>query len=293
MARVTDLDISPEVEDLMREGIKTGERHSYNRVDRKAVIWRKRNLKEVELRSQMDEAAVLWNNLSDANKALWSTAGSHCGLTGYRLFLQDTTYRLSHDIAGVATPNNHHQYKVFELVTGDDCPDFYLEQYHYTSNHIRVKVSGDREAYYWTDVSEPMTPPFLFEFDYYSDLELTGGGGEFQAYIRFHGTKGGVDSYDPHYFNLTLQTGWTRFSQNVTPDLDVVEWYDIGVLFYLTKGTFRMDNANSFHNGENFAFNPNCDRMLIRMVEGDDGPDFPWSFNWEAVPDFYGSKYLS
>lgn len=260
MTRVTDLDINPDLKDSMLKGVNVKDRRTNVCIETKNIVWRKRNLKNFIADTPLDPVAVLWNNLSDADKALWNTAASHCGMTGYRLFVQDITYRIENSLPGVATPNNNHQYKVMKPSKVINEYILYALQVHDSSYQLKQYRSGSKLAYDWVEIEEVFAPPLKLEFDYYSDLINPYGYYSWTVRIRFNGTKDGSPVQEDITFDLDLQTGWTRWSEILSPDMDEISYYYVRFYGYHVSGTAYFDNINMEHGGQNYAINPNCDR---------------------------------
>lgn len=276
MAIVTGLNIPPDLKDSFLKAIDVKDRRTKISIEKKDIVWRKRNLKNFIADTPLDPVAVLWNNLSDADKAAWDTAASHCGMTGYRLFVQDTTYRIQNNLSGVATPNNNHQYKVMKP-SATASTSFYAAQRHGASYKLKQYRSGSKLAYDWVDISEVFAPPLKLEFDYYADLVKVYDWSTWTLRIHFTGTKDGDFAEEYIDIDLLLDTnGWVRFSQELNPDLDEISYYFVRFYGYYVTGTSYFDNFNMEHGGQNWAINPNCDNLDQVYYIRYDRVYYPW-----------------
>lgn len=292
MATVEDLDIDPALEDLMLECVKIRDRYGNPRIDKKLIVWRKRNYKELESLSQIIPAADQWDRLSSGEKSAWDTAASYCGLTGYQLFIQDTAFRILNGLLGFATPNIHHQYKVMEFITGDDCEEFYLFQTHPPSYWVYEHVPGTKNTFRWVEIEENIAAPFLLEFDYRSQLEATDAGVEYYVIVFFDGIKNGVPDYDAISFNLDLVTDWQRFSEELNPDLDTISEYWVEFDAVWVSGWVQFDNFNFFHDGQNWAFDPRCDNIDKQRFDIGLEYSYPWELDWGGTFESFDSIYI-
>lgn len=292
MTRVQNLNIDPDVYDLMIKGVKIRNEYGDPRIDKKNIVWRKRNFKELDQQSVLDPVARLWNDLSYFRKQKWANSGAVCNLTGYRLFVQDTGFRVENNISGIANPRLDYQFKVLEFDSGDDCIEFHIYQDHPSNYTIKQRIEGKKNAYKEVDIEEIVSSSLLVEFWYYANLEQFDTDEVFEIIIWFYGFKNGSPDFDVFVVSLNPQTGWIQFSQEFTPDLDSIDYYYIEIWALNYTGIFRMDNLNLFHDSQNWAFDSRFDKMDLKHWDYGFGFYYPYVLDWGGTYNYFGMVYL-
>jgi hypothetical protein len=292
MAKVGEISLTPEQKELYYKALRVEEVYSETVVDRKNIIWRNRNLIEVEDRSIIDQCAELWNGLSQAEQDAWVTAASYCNLTGWKLFFQDTSYRILNNLSGLATPNNLHQYKVIKVVKPSDAHPLDFTQYHHSPYYLKTRIVGSKDAYKWVYVDETCAPPIVVEFNYYTDIIQRQDYHIFHLTGLFRGLKNGVDTAIFIHIDLEKQHPWGLFSHSFAPDLDTIYYYYISFYMYQVYGTLMIDNVNFFHDGENWALDPSCDNIKAVNYVHNDWQEPSWQLSWGDIATYFDSFYL-
>ena len=292
MTKVTDYNPEESLEELFLKSVNIKRNYYVTSALRKDITWRKRNFKTLIDRSFFDQASVLWNQATSAKQARWNTAGAVCGLTGYQLFVQDTSYRLANNLPGLASPSIYHQYKVLHghintLGSGLD-----LTQIHWSEYDRWIKNPGQKNAYTLTTITESVTAPIKVEFMYNADLEAGPTFHYCEFTITCWGKKDGFNTSDEQSFELPLVTGWTQISESFSPDLDSIRSYSVQLYFYRVLGDIWIDNFNFEHDGQNWAFDPFLDDPWAPNIY-----DEPWTYyNYDTDDDsedlFWESIYL-
>jgi len=83
----------------------------------------RRQKERLKDKSYLQDVGGRWSGFDDSKRSNWQSAGGYGGLGGYRLFVQDTSYRKKNDMAGEATPSDHHQFKSLRLYA-DEVEDY-------------------------------------------------------------------------------------------------------------------------------------------------------------------------
>lgn len=291
MSLVTDLTNDQSKIDLLEKSIKIRDRYGTTRMDRKDVVWRKRNYKDFEIESQMDPAALLWDVQGDDTRALWNAAGAACGLTGYQLWLQEVGYRLLNDIPGIPTPVTSHQFKVLQYDLGVVPEYFRIYQTHMAEYSLLLPIVGKKNAKQVVTIIETLTSPLLVEFDYFSDLEWTAGTFLFRVWVQIVGTKSGVPKTDNFFVSLNEYANWERFSHEFVFDFDTVSYYFVIVHGSDYSGIFRIDNVKIEHSGQNWAFDPSCMEVIAPKVYRSGAWRPYWTSDGDSGYDNFESVY--
>jgi hypothetical protein len=197
----------------------TKKRFTYNRLD----------VKTFASTSKMQEAATAWNLLSAETKEDWAVAGLECGLTAYNLFQQDKIYRILNTIAGNATPNFYHQYKIGQIIIPVSGEHFLLRQ---TGNTI-------------------FTYPANFTICRNANLVTTNPGSEYiKVRVNHEVNNGGSIEMSSDEFELSLISGWAK---------EVMEMAEYGI----QTGLWEIEIE-----GENVAGTLNFDNLYAETPEG-------------------------
>lgn len=292
MALVSGLTGDQSKIDLLEKSIKIRDRYGSPRMDRKDVVWRKRNYNTFIDNSPLSSVALLWDVQGDDTKALWDTAGAACGLTGYQLFVQDVSFRMANGMTPLHTPNPFYQYKVLSVELPVAYDESYIWQPHYDIYHVKTPVTGKKDMYYWAEIQETMASPFAVSFD--ALMNITGGEDEdiFYVYLYFEGIKDGNNSQDLFYLDVPRQQGWYHFEQEITPDLDEINYYEYGIYSLDTYGSYKFDNFNVQHSGQSWGVDPSFSRSDDKILDYGDGPEYPWIVWYNNVAPVIEVVYL-
>lgn len=292
MAKVTGLNVPSELKAKFEKFLKANYLRLSTKIDMNPIFGLRSKKERLSSNVNLNDLAPLWDSLSSSDQTLWGNAGAESGLTGYQLFVQDTSYRLNNGLTGLATPNNYHQYKVLSLEMSADIGEWSIIQEHFDFYYLRSAVSGRDEAFEWNLISEVGSSPLKIEFNYYSDLVSTDPDSDFYVKVTVHGLKNGLPVYDSFNFDLDLQTGWKSFSEELVVDMDSFDEYDFTIQAYYLTGTFRADNFNFEHDSQNWAWDPYCKNILDEIIYSynEEQGAFVCSDSYEA--DFFGSKYI-
>lgn len=292
MAKVVDLNINPDIEDLMLASVKTKNRYYSNSIiDRKIAVGG-RQYEKLESQSHMKKLGLMWQGLTQEKRDEWSSVAENCDLTGWQLFLQDVSFRLRANLPGFPILSQFRQYKGLVAYVPPDCSDFYIAQPHYVNYSVSIKNVGQKNARTWTEIEETMTAPFLIEFNYSSGFEPTGTGNLFFVEVSFYGTKSGAPAGDSFQFPLTQISDWNTFSEEITPDLDTITTYEVGIFGEEITGFLLLDNFNFYHDSQNWAYDPFCNHfdeyyyyILSSYVQS-------WQWDISGTGEFFENVYI-
>lgn len=258
MAQATEFDPSSAEKELMLRALRVEKQYYDPKINRKDIIWTKRRIKDFIDASPLDSCAYIWDLLSTPTKDAWGIAGAYCGLTGWELFVQDTTYRIVNDLVGIASPRSKHQYKVMMCDMGSGNYPLSISQYHEPEYTLKTKNVGQKNAYTWLDIEEDITAPLTVSFNYSADLVEVGPTLSHYIDVWFQGKKDGATASDSFQENLKIDTGWITFSKNFTPDLDTITRYRVEIYIFKYTGIIMFDNFSFEHDGEDWAIDKYC-----------------------------------
>lgn len=278
MALINTFDVAPEDQEAFFKYLRWGNRYVSSRIIAKERPLSRRGVEEVIDTSLLDQISALWRGLSGAQQTAWQSAGSWSGQTGYALFVQDTSYRIKNALVGVATPNDYHQYKVVHLNNAVADYLFSISQYHYNEYYIVRKVTGSQNMLEPVFVEEYVTFPFFIRFNMKSSLTLGDPSWYFRMRVSLEYYISGVQYYQDTDFVLPLVADWDYYEFEVPDPGGVYGVYTVTFYSWYTEGYIELDGVEFYHSSQNWAFDPNCDNMLIRY------PQFPGIFipaNWQ------------
>jgi len=190
-------------------------------VSRKRNKFTRKEKSDIPNESYLKLAYEAWADLTSGEQDAWVEAAEYCDSTGYNLFVQDTIYRMIHEIAGTATPSNCHQYKVGHLFVPVGAGNVLLRQSSgYTpSNRVDVNI--------W----------------YKADLRSDNGGSHFcKVRFRYYALVGGVLTPQVEEFTLTLSTDWTHYLHSFVPVAGTTGGWELEVEASNVEGDLWFDN---------------------------------------------------
>lgn len=150
--------------------IQSGDRFIYPHVKVKRLFTSRSRKKGLSQKSLLVSLAPVWNAFDSTTKNAWNLAGAECGLTGFKLFVQDTSVRIVNNISGYATPSTLYQSKVGKIAIESPAIGLTILQLHPQSYYVSRKVSGTRSQYEPKLVQENLSLPVDIAISYKSDL---------------------------------------------------------------------------------------------------------------------------
>lgn len=258
MAQTSYILLNPTEEVLFFKHLQSGDRFGSARIVHKTAPFSRKKKIGVRSRSFLPAIALLWADLSEAQKTAWSTAGAECGLNGWRLFVQDQSIRILNDLAGVATPSILHQSWVGNLKIESPATEIKIIQLHPRAYWISKKVSGKKGMYEPVEITEDIALPIKISLNYRSNLTNPSGTPLAKFYLVARSSYQGVDRSTTLFVDLDLITDW-KFAEAT---LSVVPGYIIGYELYFhlenLQGDLFVDNIKVEHSGQNWVRDTFC-----------------------------------
>jgi len=240
MSKVDDINVPPETQELWDRSLVINEHFSGTRVDKKAVIYRKRNFTSLIARGQFQGLANLWNSLTELQQEDWDDAGYWAGMTGWDLFAQDTIYRINNGLLGVAVPDLYHQFFVGKIEIQDPASSIQLSQL-YSGNH---------------------NIPVDFYFNAFFDMSSVGAGSyaKLTSSVYFRNWTG--DFWEniiwDYEYDLTEYTEWTYFGDSFDEEDVEIIWVQFSIDIYNMRGVMYIDGIEFNYDDENHADDFQC-----------------------------------
>lgn len=291
MAKTGYVDLTTAQEAAYFGTLTSGDRFIAPCVQRKVALMSRRRRAGVSQKSLLPACSAAWATLTPTQKAAWTTAGSYCGLNGWRLFVRDYCYRVVNELVGIATPVITHQALVGELRIDSPADELKIIQPHPSAYFVARKVTGTKSQYEPVAVTERLVLPLQIGLSYKADLELTEADGfaKFYAIVRRLYQGNNIDTLLE--INLDLQTDWKTATATLSAILGQYTSYALYFHLYHVQGTLLCDNIKAIHSSQNWARDPACQ---------DIHQDFTRAFyqvpkHWSAliIPDgaFFESVY--
>jgi hypothetical protein len=200
----------------------------------------KKNLPSFSLLPQISDA---WNLLSSPVKIDWDNAGAVIGLSGYRLFVQDKSYRLMNSLAGNATPSTIHQYLVGKLTIPEGAGDTKFQQ---SGNDI-------------------FTFPATLFLSAKTDLLSDPANGEYvKVSFVYAYDDGGGPMEESKVIDLPLSSGWTDYSEVLTLKTGLLGPWSLEIETHAVKGVLLFDNLYVVSAGGVITNDGSCKRVSKR-----------------------------
>jgi len=292
MATVGGLQVPPELLQLWQDFFRPHSRQKYGSVAKKGHLLTPKAKLVVAQRSLLPEITLLWQGLSSSERLAWSHAAQQNGQTGWRLFVQDTSYRLKYGLSGIATPNYYHQFKVAHVDIAAPASGVHLVQYHPASYYKRRKVPGTKSQYEEVEVREKLTLPLTVGVSYRTNLTAVAQNAKIEVYATITSSYQGRTIESEARIALPLSSDWARATTIVAEVLGTVRSYNLFVRADGCRGWFEFDNVLCYHSGANYARDARCGDVNNTLTN----TNYQIEKSWEEIllPDgaAYDSIYI-
>jgi hypothetical protein len=258
MAKTSYLSIPAGLEELYFTGLKSGDRFVLPRIHPNTILLSQKKVVNLTSRSYFAQVKAAWHLLSDAEKAAWKSADQHVHKHGWRTFLADKCKRIKFGYAGNATPNSFHNDMVGMLQIDSPAEEIKLIQPHPQSYWVLHRVSGKKNMYEPSLVTEVFYLPLTISINYKADLTSTGAGSFARLFARVrHLYQGENLDYDL-IAGASLSHEWETITANIDSLLGQAISYNLYLHLYKVRGTFYFDNVKATHGGTNWARDNFC-----------------------------------
>jgi len=311
MAKTNYIDITPGLGEQFFAGVRTGDRFRFAKLVKKTAVYSVKKKKALSARSLLPTISVLWSGLSPVEKIAWDDAGVQCGLSGWRLFVKDTSARIENDLPGVATSSLLHQAWVGKLKIEAPASELKIIQVHPRSYWVYRKVAEKKGMYEPVLITEDLMLDFKISLNYRAELVAEGPAPSAKFYARFWHSFQGADQYSDFVITLDLDTtaepddGWKKAEATISlfgvgPFGDTIFAAESELLGYYIRydlyihlkdltGNLYIDNVKVEHSSQNWVRDTYCD---------DINQDFTKAFSqipkhWSPITLPSGASYES
>lgn len=258
MAFVSYVDINPADEQQFFGHLTPDSRFLYSKIKKKTTLFSAKKKKTVSQRSLLPQISALWAGLSTAQKTAWTTAGSFCGLNGWRAFVAEQSIRIKLGYSVPSTPSNFHNAWQGTINIEDPASEIKIAQYHPAGYYVHKKVSGFKRVYAPVFVQEAMSLPLQIGISYNMAMDPVGAVQRARFYAVVLSSYQGVDRETTVEINFDNDYEW----KTATADLTSVIGYVIGYTLYIEifgyTGWLYFDNVKAIHGAVNWVRDKYC-----------------------------------
>lgn len=268
MAKTSFLDIPDETQEAYDSELKSGERFVIPKITPKTTLISKEKKAILESRSYLAQVVALWDGFTDEVRASWKSVDPHAQQHGFRTFLADQSQRIKLGLVGTATPNEHHQDMVGQILIEAPAEEIELKQEHLATYIVAQRVAGKKGMFEPVAVSEDFALPLQINISFKSDLVSTGEG----SYARFYATVRhfyqGQNLSTDEIIEIPLQSQWTSEQATVSSLIGLTSSYNLFIKLHKVTGTLLVDNIKAIHSGSNWARDSFCKRIEQAFTRG-------------------------
>ena len=289
MARVSYIVLPPGYEDLYKSKIQPGDRFTFSRVRVKDIFLSRARVKGLSIRSQLVTLAPVWQALSVGEKDAWTAAGEACGLTGWKMFVVDTTERRKAGFSGYATPNTLYQSEVGRIFVESPATGLLIEQAHPLTYFVKRKVTGTRSQYSPVAISESFSLPLEISCSYKTDLTALGSDARARFFCVVYSSYQGTTREATVALDFGLSDDWQRVTATISSVVGPIQGYSAFFEVYNARGDLFFDNVSIKHGGENWARDPACNNVSQNFTRA----FYQVAKHWVAVNPSEGADFGS
>jgi len=258
MARSGYIILTTQEEEAYFNVLRSADRFIVPRVTKNISIISRKRKKVLTQKSLLPTVAALWSAMSDTERSAWSAAGAYTGLSGWKLFVKDQSYRIKNDISGVAIPSNFHQALVGQLHIEAPSDEIKIVQPHPYSYYVMNKVVGSKSMYSPVLVEEKLVLPLQIGLSYKADLVSTGSGSFAKFYAVIRRLYQGNNINTLLEIDLDFQTDWKTATSTLSYLLGQYTSYQLYFHLYKVRGDLYIDNIKAIHSSQNWARDKDC-----------------------------------
>lgn len=267
MAKTSFISIPAGFEAIYNQNIQSGDRFLYPHVKVKRLFTSRSRKKGLTQKSLLVQLAPVWASFSEEIKQAWTSAGAECDLTGFKLFVQDTSKRIANNISGYATPSELYQSMVGKIKIEAPAIGLKILQIHPQSYYISRKVSGTRSQYEPRLIQENLTLPLNIAISYKSDLVALDLNSIARFYVIVYSSYQGRTIENVCQIPFQLSHGWERLTNTINNVIGVFRGYTAFIELSNVRGTLLFDNVEITHTSQNWARDPFCNSIQTTFTK--------------------------
>lgn len=258
MAKTSYQLIPPEFDISYSKALQSGDRFTIPRVGRKILFSSRAKKKGLSQKSLIPILSPVWAGLTSGERIAWDNAGLACGLTGWKLFIQDTALRLKNDLTGYTTPSTIFQSRVGRLDIQSPATSIQIAQLHPLEYFVNRKVQGTRDQYEPVQIVEQFALPLELVISHKSDLTSEGAGAFAKFYVVVYSHYQGSTLENRAEIDVALSSSWERSTILISTVKGLARGYTVFAEVFNASGSLFFDNVELNHSGQNWARDPAC-----------------------------------
>jgi hypothetical protein len=240
MSLVENIAVPPEYQDLWNKACVINSGSYGTKVDKKNIVFRRRNFTSLIARGNFQGLAQQWDSLTALQQADWDDAGYWSGQSGWDLFAQDTLYRINNNILGIATPNLYHQFKVGELKIESPAEEIQIYQTYYNLPDTEIE---------WA-------------FNLFQNLTSTGAGSYAKLFVTVSTgyiiEETGLPEVIVYEYDLLELSDWEYWQDGYYDGIWGAGIIEFKIHIYKMTGVLYIDGIELNYNDQNFANDFQC-----------------------------------
>lgn len=267
MARTSYITIPDGLDTEYKKVIQSGDRFIFPHVKVKRLFTSRVKKRGLTQKSLIVSLAPVWASFSDAVKTAWNLAAAESQMTGFRLFLQDTSLRIANDIPGYATPDVLYQSSVGRMSVEAPASGLTIVQLHPQSYYVNRKVPGTRSQYEPQKIEENLSLPVDIAISYKSSLAAAGADPRARFFVIVYSNYQGRTIENFCIIDFSLSHGWERKTASISGVLGQFRGYTAFVEIHNARGDLYFDNVEIVHTGMNWARDPFCNSIQTSFTK--------------------------
>lgn len=291
MAKVSFVSIPVGLENQYSQVLEAGDRFAFAHVKVKRLFSSRVRKKGMSQKSLFPILSPVWAGFSDAERLAWGSAGDHSHMSGWRLFVQDTSGRIANGISGYATPSDLYQSRVGRMTVVSPAVGLKIEQLHPQTYFVNHKIAGTKSQYVPVQVIENLTLPVSIAISYKSNLVGAGASPRARFFINVYSSYQGNDLENLCVIDFDLVHDWERKTASISGVVGKFRGYTAYVEIYNARGDLFFDNVDIIHGGINFARDPFCNSIQTTFTKAFYQIPRNWIATGPVTDTFYRSVY--
>lgn len=261
MAKTSYIELPPGYDVFYKKVLASGDRFYTPRVRFKRTFVSRKRKAVLSQRSMAVTLSPVWQAFTSGERAAWNDAGLASQMSGFKLFVQDTCFRIKNSLTGYSTPSVVFQSRIGKLDFSTGATDTLLAQLHPLTYWVERKVHGTRDQYEDVPITESFDVPITIGISYKANFTGGGGGNFLKFYAEVVSNYQGRDIVTNCEILLSSGAAWQRVTQTLSQVVGVVRGYTLNIQAKGITGKLYFDNVQVTHSGHNWARDPRCNKV--------------------------------
>ncbi len=272
MVKTISVEVADELTEVYNNALERRERFFLGVIQahkREPSKVQKRELKRASIIASPQEGrgsifkylSPFWRALTTGQKQTWTDAGVFSFLSGWQLFVSDSSARIRNDLSFPIAPSVLWQVRAGYIKIEAPASTLILKQDHPLDYIVARPIVGRS----WKDeivaINEPLSLPVTLKIRYKSDLVAFGGGQIARYKITVWTSYQGEDIFTDFSIDFDEITDW-KLDTVVTSSLrGIIIGYTLYIEIVGYRGELLFDNIEATHSATNWALDPRCDEI--------------------------------